>query len=66
MTSMAAIRAATVVASELLMMDDKIGSISPNKLADIIAVKGNPLEDLSVLENVFFVMKDGKVIKRPA
>jgi imidazolonepropionase-like amidohydrolase len=56
-----AIRSATIVAAELLGWQDKIGSIEPGKLADIIAVKGNPLEDIKVLQDVRFVMKDGKI-----
>ncbi len=42
---------------------DKIGSISPGHFADIIAVSGDPLKDISVLEHVQFVMKDGIVYK---
>ncbi len=58
-----AIRSATIVASELLDLKDKTGSIEVGKWADIIAVKGNPLKDITVLENVVFVMKEGKVYK---
>lgn len=63
MTPMQAIRSATTVAAELLDMKGKIGEISPGAFADIIAVKGDPLADISVLEHVAFVMKDGKVYK---
>ncbi len=59
-----AIRGATVHAAELLGMQDKIGSIEPGKLADIVAVAGDPLSDISVLERVGFVMKDGVVEKK--
>jgi len=48
----------------LLMMDDKIGSIKVGKLADIIATKENPLDDISELTRVKFVMKGGKIIKK--
>lgn len=63
MKPMDAIKSATSVAAELLGWQDKIGSIEPGKLADIIAVKGDPVKDIKVLRDVKFVMKDGKVIK---
>ena len=59
---MDAIKAGTIVGAELLQWDDKLGSIEVNKLADIIAVSGNPLEDISTLEKPVFVMKDGAII----
>lgn len=59
-----AIRAATVNAAKALDMGDKIGSIAPGKFADIVAVDGDPLADITVLEKVAFVMKDGRVMKR--
>jgi imidazolonepropionase-like amidohydrolase len=61
-----AIRSATVRAAELLRMDKQIGSLEGGKLADIIAVDGNPLDDIKALTRVTFVMKDGKVFKSPA
>ncbi len=64
MTPMQAIQSATSVSARALDMGDKIGSIEPGKLADIIAVPGNPLSNISLLEKVSFVMKDGKVYKR--
>ena len=64
MTPMQAIQAATVNAAELIGWPDKVGRVAPGYFADIIAVEGNPLEDLSVLENVGFVMKGGKVYKQ--
>ena len=63
MTPMQAIKSATTVAAELLGMQDKFGSIEPGKLADIVAVGGDPLKDITALEHVGFVMKDGKVYK---
>ena len=63
MTPAAAIRAATLDAAELLGTDDR-GELAPGKLADIIAVKGNPLEDVRALESVAFVMQGGRVAKR--
>jgi imidazolonepropionase-like amidohydrolase len=44
-------------------MNDRIGSIEVGKLADIVAVEGNPLEDIRAMLKVVFVMKDGKVFK---
>ena len=63
MTPVQAIRAATVDASELIGWQDRIGTIEAGKFADLIAVDGNPLVDISVLQNVKFVMKGGAVIK---
>jgi imidazolonepropionase-like amidohydrolase len=54
---------ATKTGSELLRWDNKIGTIEKGKLADIIAVDGNPLVDMKVMKNVSFVMKDGTVYK---
>jgi imidazolonepropionase-like amidohydrolase len=62
MTPMQAIQAATRVNSELLGWQDDVGTIEPGKLADIIAVPGNPLQDLSTLENVSFVMIGGRMV----
>jgi imidazolonepropionase-like amidohydrolase len=58
-----AIRAATVSASELLRMEKEIGTIEAGKYADLIAVDGNPIQDISVLKRVRFVMKAGHVYK---
>jgi len=60
-----AIRSATVRAAELLRMDKQLGNLESGKLADIIAVDGNPLNDIKALTRVTFVMKDGKVFKSP-
>jgi len=59
-----ALRSATVTASELLGMQKEIGTIEPGKLADIVAVKGDPLADITALEHVDFVMKGGVVYKK--
>jgi imidazolonepropionase-like amidohydrolase len=64
MTPMQAIQAATTSAADLLGRSKEIGSIKPGKYADVIAVNGDPLENVSVLENVQFVMKDGWVYKQ--
>ena len=65
MPALQAIQAATVTTAELLGVRDELGSIVPGKLADIIAVDGDPLEDIAVLQSVSFVMKDGQVFKQP-
>ena len=59
----AAIQSATIHAAELIRSKDRIGRIAPGYLADVIAVNGNPLQDIRLLENAVFVMKDG-VIQR--
>lgn len=66
MTPVQAIRAATINAATLLKQQDKLGSIEKGKLADIIAVPGNPLQDIKALESVSLVIKNGEVIKQPA
>jgi imidazolonepropionase-like amidohydrolase len=63
MTPMQAIKSATTIAAELLDLKGKIGEVSPGVYADIIAVQGNPLNDIAVLESVEFVMKEGKVYR---
>ncbi|HLX84721.1 MAG TPA: amidohydrolase family protein [Terriglobales bacterium] len=63
MTPMQAIQAATSSAADLLGHSDELGSIKSGKYADLIAVSGDPLKDISLLERVDFVMKDGKVYK---
>jgi imidazolonepropionase-like amidohydrolase len=64
MTPMQAIQAATSSAADLLGHSAEIGSIKPGKYADIIAVPGDPLTDIPLLEDVKFVMKDGKIYKQ--
>jgi len=64
MTSMQAIQAATSAAADLLGHSSEIGSIKPGKYADLIAVPGDPLADVRLLEDVKFVMKDGKIYKQ--
>src|SRR5436190_406403 len=63
LTPLQAIQAATVNAADLLGWSDKIGGIDPGKWADIIAVDGDPLQDVTALEHVKFVMKGGAVVK---
>ena len=66
MTPIDALRAATVNAAELLGRSAEIGSIEPGKFADIVAVDGDPLADIAVMEKVVFVMKGGEVYKNAA
>ncbi|MFZ7131970.1 MAG: amidohydrolase family protein [Eubacteriales bacterium] len=63
MSELDAIISSTSRASEMLGLDDKIGKIQEGLIADIIAVEGNPIDNISLLKDVKFVMKDGKVIK---
>jgi imidazolonepropionase-like amidohydrolase len=63
MTPMQAIRSGTSVAAELLGWSDKIGTVEVGKWADIVAVTGDPLKDITELEHVKFVMKGGAVFK---
>jgi imidazolonepropionase-like amidohydrolase len=63
MTPMQTLQAASINGATLLGQQQNIGSLSIGSYADIIAVKGDPIKDISVLENVSFVMKGGEVIK---
>jgi imidazolonepropionase-like amidohydrolase len=63
MSPMEAIKSATSRPAEMLDMPGKIGTIAPGAYADIVAVDGDPLQDVKILESVQFVMKDGKVFK---
>jgi imidazolonepropionase-like amidohydrolase len=63
LTPLGAIQASTVNAAQLLGTSRDTGTIEPGKFADIVAVTGNPLEDITVMEHVLFVMKGGEVIK---
>ena len=62
MTPMEAIRSATVVAAELMGWSDRVGALVPGRFADMVAVHGDPLDDISVLEAPAFVMKGGQVV----
>jgi imidazolonepropionase-like amidohydrolase len=64
MTPIQAIQSATIVAAELMGWEDRVGSIEPGKYADLVAVPGDALEDLSSFEGVTFVMKGGDVCKQ--
>jgi imidazolonepropionase-like amidohydrolase len=65
MTPMEAIQSSTTVAAESLGWVGDTGAVATGYFADIVAVTGNPLDDVSVLENVVFVMKGGEVYKMP-
>ena len=60
---MKAIMAGTSVAAELLGLSDEVGRLAPGMAADVVAVKGDPLRDISVLEHVDFVMQAGRVLR---
>ncbi len=64
MTPMQAIQSATVAGADLLGISDKVGSIKPGKFADLIAVHGDPLGNVRLLEDVRFVMKQGEIYKQ--
>ena len=66
MTPVQAVRAATSSAAELLGMQDDVGSVAPGKYADLVAVKGDPLADIALLQKIDFVMKGGEVQKSAA
>ena len=66
MTPTQSVQSATIIAAELMGWDDRVGSIEPGKLADIIAVDGDALEDVDRLTDVAFVMKGGEVVKGPS
>ena len=65
MPAMEAIRVATSVPAKFLDLDDQTGSIAVGKLGELVGVPGDPLEDITVMERVVFVMKDNTVYKAP-
>jgi imidazolonepropionase-like amidohydrolase len=64
MSPIDALRAGTIRAAQALGMDDRLGTLAPGKVADLVAVPGDPLADIRVMEKVVFVMKDGVVYVR--
>jgi imidazolonepropionase-like amidohydrolase len=63
MPSLDVIRTITTNAAEMLGWQDRVGAIEPGKFADLVAVSGDPLADITELERARFVMKDGRVIR---
>jgi imidazolonepropionase-like amidohydrolase len=64
MTPMQAIQAATMGGATLIGVDKQVGSLKPGKLADVIAVSGDPIQDIKTLQSVAFVMKGGQIFKQ--
>ncbi|HEY2623848.1 MAG TPA: amidohydrolase family protein, partial [Dyella sp.] len=64
MPAMFVLQAATTHAAELLHKQDELGQIAVGRRADVIAVPGNPLDDITAMQKVSFVMKDGVVYKQ--
>lgn len=64
MSPIDAIQSATIVAAQMLRIDQKLGIIKKGFLADIIAVDGDPINDIKILQNVVFVMKAGEIVKK--
>ena len=63
MTPMQAIQSATIRTAELLGKERELGSIAPGRFADLVAVARDPLGDITALENVAHVMKDGRIVR---
>jgi imidazolonepropionase-like amidohydrolase len=66
LSPLGALRAATINAAEMLGKDKDVGTLEPGHYADIVAVKGDPLSDITLMEHVAFVMKGGNIVKDPA
>jgi imidazolonepropionase-like amidohydrolase len=64
MTPLEALRSATLTAAELMGWEERLGSLDPGKLADVVAVTGDGTSDVARFEDVSFVMKGGAVVKR--
>ena len=62
MTALQALQASTIRAAELMGWSERVGSIAPGKYADLVAVDGDPLADITTVEHPRFVMKGGQVI----
>jgi imidazolonepropionase-like amidohydrolase len=66
LSTLGALQAATINAATMFGKDQDVGSLEPGRYADVIAVKGDPLNDITVMESVAFVMQGGKILKDPA
>lgn len=66
LSTLGALQAATINAATMLGKDQDVGTLEPGRYADIVAVKGDPLSDITVMEHVAFVMQGGKILKDPA
>jgi imidazolonepropionase-like amidohydrolase len=64
MTPLAALQADMINGAKLLRWEGQIGELKPGYFADIVAVPGNPLDDISVVEHISFVMKNGVVVRQ--
>lgn len=64
MPAIEAIQSATIETAKLLRIDDELGSVEVGKIADLVAVKGDPLQDISLMQQIDFVMKDGVIYKQ--
>jgi imidazolonepropionase-like amidohydrolase len=65
MPPMEAIKSATSVSAKYLEIDDRLGSVEIGKVADLVAVPGDPIKDIRAMQRVHFVMKDGIVHRSP-
>jgi imidazolonepropionase-like amidohydrolase len=65
MTPAQALLSATAADADLLGVRDTLGTLEPGKIADVVAVPGDPLKDVTATERVSFVMKAGRILKRP-
>ena len=63
MAPLEVLKSSTSVAAELMGWQDRLGTLEPGKLADVVAVNGNPVEDIAAMTRVTFVMRDGVVYK---
>jgi imidazolonepropionase-like amidohydrolase len=66
LSTLGALQAATINAATMLGKEKEVGSLEPGRYADIIAIEGDPLADITIMEHVIFVMQGGRIIKDPA